>query len=71
MSTALPGQRAGQRPLRAAVATQRAIGRSLGTTGAMADTLVLHTEDGWQQVVIDPDHGGEVLVPYDFNSQEG
>lgn len=69
MSTALPGQRAGQRPMRAAIATQRAIGRAIGSSGALVDTFVLHTRDGWQQIVRDPDTGVETLAPYDF--QEG
>lgn len=70
MSTALPGQRAGQRPMRAAMATQRAIGRQLTSSGALVDTFVLHTrERGWEQIVQDPDTGAETLAPYEF--QEG
>lgn len=70
MST-LPGQRAGQRPLRAAVASQRAIGQRLSAAGALSDTLVLWTaQDGWQKVAHEAD-GRDHLVPYDFGSQEG
>lgn len=69
MSTALPGQRAGQRPMRAAVATQRAIGRAVGSAGGLVDAFVLHTPEGWRQIVQDPETGAEVLAPYDF--QEG
>lgn len=69
MSTALPGQRAGQRPMRAAVATQRAIGRAVGPSGGLAETFVLRTPEGWRQIVQDPETGAETLAPYDF--QEG
>jgi hypothetical protein len=69
MST-LPGQRAAQRPLRAAVASQRAIGRQLTSVQALSEELVLWTDDGWQKVVCD-DNGRDHLVPYDFGNQEG
>lgn len=68
--TTLPGQRAGQRPLRAAVAAQRAIGRQLTAVHAMSSELVLWTEDGWQQVACEDD-GRDHLIPYDFGTQEG
>lgn len=69
--TSLPGQRAGQRPMRAAVASQRAIGQRLNAVHAMAETLVLWTgDDGWQRVACEPD-GRDHLTPYDFGSQEG
>ncbi|MFF9265807.1 hypothetical protein [Streptomyces longwoodensis] len=69
MST-LPGQRAAQRPLRAAVASQRAIGRQLTSVQTLSEELVLWTDEGWQKVVCD-DNGRDHLVPYDFGNQEG
>lgn len=68
--TTLPGQRAGQRPIRAAVASQRAIGQRLTAVHAMSDTLVLWTDAGWQKVACEDD-GRDHLIPYDFGSQEG
>jgi hypothetical protein len=63
---ALPGQRAAQRPMRAAVAAQRAIGRSVTTSGGTTGRLVLNVGGGrWVEQVID-DKGQEQLVPYDF-----
>lgn len=69
MSAPLPGQRAGQRPLRAAIASQRAVGRRLGAVHAMSDTFVMETDEGWQRVACEPD-GRDHLVPYDFGNQE-
>lgn len=66
----LPGQRAGQRPIRAAIASQRAIGRALTSVQAMSDTLILWTEEGWQKVACEDD-GRDHLIPYDFGNQEG
>jgi len=55
---ALPGQRAAQRPMRAAVAAQRALGRAAATAGGIAGRMVLeiasrrwvvtHQKDGQQ-----------------------
>lgn len=68
--SALPGQRAGQRPVRAAVAAQRAIGQRLTAVHNMSDTLVLFTDEGWQKVACEDD-GRDHLVPYDFNAGGG
>ena len=62
---ALPGQRAAQRPMRAAVAAQRAIGRAVTTSGGTTSRLVMRVGGQWVEQVIDSD-GQEQLVPYDF-----
>lgn len=68
--TSLPGQRSGQRPIRAAVASQRAIGQRLTDSSAMSGTLILFTDEGWQKVACEDD-GRDHLIPYDFGNQEG
>ncbi|MFE2934952.1 hypothetical protein [Streptomyces sp. NPDC059278] len=62
---ALPGQRAAQRPIRAAVAAQRAIGRAVAASGGTAGRLVMNVGGRWVEQVIDG-QGQEHLVPYDF-----
>lgn len=68
MSTALPGQRAAQRPLRAAVQVQRAIGRAVASSGTSTSVLVLNVGGEWMQQVIDED-GQEQLVPYQLGGE--
>ncbi|MEU3220049.1 hypothetical protein [Streptomyces sp. NPDC006971] len=64
--TALAGQRAAQRPLRAAMAAQRAIGRSVASSGGTTGRLVMRVSGGrWMEQVID-DKGQEHLVPFAF-----
>ncbi|MFB6813123.1 hypothetical protein ACFCV8_01050 [Streptomyces sp. NPDC056347] len=63
--TALAGQRAAQRPLRAAVAAQRAIGRAVTSSGATSGRLVMRVGGRWMEQVID-DQGQETLVPFEF-----
>lgn len=62
---ALPGQRAAQRPMRAALAAQRAIGRAVTSSGGTTSRLVMNTGGGWVEQVID-EQGQEHLVPYEF-----
>ncbi|MEE1774438.1 hypothetical protein PUR34_41285 [Streptomyces sp. JV185] len=62
---ALPGQRAAQRPMRAAVSAQRAIGRSVTTSGGTTGRLVMWVDGRWVEQVID-DKGQEQLVPFEF-----
>lgn len=62
---ALPGQRAAQRPMRAAVAAQRAIGRAVTTSGGTTGRLVMRVDGRWVEQVID-DQGQEQLVPFEF-----
>lgn len=64
MSTPVPGQRVAQRPLRAAVATQAALGRSTNTSGAVSDSMILNVGGHWKQVVDD------YLVDYEFGSDD-
>ncbi|MFF8716152.1 hypothetical protein ACF07T_32675 [Streptomyces sp. NPDC015184] len=63
--TALAGQRAAQRPLRAAVAAQRAIGRAVTSSGGTSGRLVMRVAGGWMEQVID-EAGQEQLVPFVF-----
>lgn len=70
MSTAVPGQRAAQRPLRAAVASNSALGRAATAAGTMADKLILNVGGEWKQVVRDAD-GIEHLEPYTLGQDEG
>ncbi|MFJ8855090.1 hypothetical protein [Streptomyces sp. NPDC102437] len=63
--SALAGQRAAQRPLRAAVAAQRAIGRAVMSSGGTAGRLVMRVDGRWVEQVIDAD-GQEQLVPFEF-----
>ncbi|WP_019549818.1 MULTISPECIES: hypothetical protein [Streptomycetaceae] len=67
--SALPGQRAAQRPMRAAVSVQRAIGRTVADGGASTGVLVLNVGGEWMQQVIDED-GQEQLVPYQLDEGE-
>ncbi|MFE7105641.1 hypothetical protein ACFU98_10550 [Streptomyces sp. NPDC057575] len=62
---ALPGQRAAQRPMRAAVAAQRAIGRAVTTSGGTTGRLVMRVDGRWVEQVID-EAGQEQLVPFEF-----
>jgi hypothetical protein len=66
----LPGQRAAQRPMRAAVAAQRAIGRAVTASGGTASRLVMRVGGQWVEQVID-DQGQERLVPFEFNEEGG
>lgn len=68
-SAAVPGQRAAQRPLRAAVASNSALGRAAGASGAMADRMILNIGGQWNQVVRDAD-GIEHLEPYTLGQDE-
>lgn len=69
--SALPGQRAAQRPLRAAVAAQRAIGRAVTSSGGTSGRLVMQVDGGrWMEQVID-NQGQEQLVPFEFEPEEG
>jgi hypothetical protein len=63
MSTPLPGQRGGQRPLKAAMATQRAIGRSLTSTGVMTEGFLLHI-NGQLVVMTEDAQGVRTVEPY-------
>lgn len=64
MSTPLPGQRAAQSPLRAARASQAAMGRAASNASSMAATMILNVGGHWKQVVDD------VLVDYEFGSDD-
>jgi hypothetical protein len=66
--TALPGQRAAQRPLRAAVAAQRAIGRAVTGGGTSSTRLVLNVGGQWMEQTVN-DEGQEQLVPYEFGEE--
>jgi hypothetical protein len=50
----LPGQRAAQRPLRAAIAAQRRLGRATATGGGMAGRMVLDVDGRRWTVEIGP-----------------
>ncbi|ONK13123.1 hypothetical protein [Streptomyces sp. MP131-18] len=50
---AAPGQRAGQRPQRAAVAAQRALGRAALGDGAMAAVMTVRLGGRWWRVTHD------------------
>lgn len=63
MSTPLPGQRAGQRPLKAAVATQRAIGRSVMAAGGLTGGFLLHI-DGQLMEMTEDANGVRTVEPY-------
>lgn len=69
MSTALPGQRAAQRPMRAATAVQRTVGRTVADAGTSTSVLVLNVGGEWRRQVID-EEGQERLVPYEFGGEE-
>lgn len=47
--SALPGQRAAQRPLRAAKAAQAALGRAATATEAMSSVLVVNVRGRWMR----------------------
>lgn len=69
MSAPLPGQRAAQRPLRAAVAAQRAIGRSVSSSGGLVESLILNVGGEWKRVATGED-GSEHLEPYQLGQDE-
>ncbi|MFF2650610.1 hypothetical protein [Streptomyces sp. NPDC058045] len=70
-STALPGQRAAQRPLRAAIAAQAALGRAASRADSMASHVVLNIGGRWMQQTWTPD-GERQLTPYVLgHEQEG
>jgi hypothetical protein len=69
MSTAVPGQRMAQRPLRAAVAVQGALGRAANSAGVMADQMILNVGGEWKRVAFDAD-GIEYLEPYTLGQDE-
>lgn len=69
MSTAVPGQRAAQRPLRAAIASNSALGRAASASGAMVNQMILNVGGEWKQVVRDAD-GMEHLEPYVLGQDE-
>ncbi|MFJ9719889.1 hypothetical protein ACIRPQ_28855 [Streptomyces sp. NPDC101213] len=71
MSTPVPGQRAAQRPLRAAVAVQRSVGRALNSTSSVSEVVILQTDEGWRQIVFDEETGQERLVPYEMSEESG
>jgi len=70
VSTPLPGQRAAQRPMQAATASQRAIGRAVTATGGVVETLILNVGGEWRRVATDPETGSESLVPYELGQDE-
>lgn len=67
--SALPGQRAAQPPMRAAVSVQRAVGRAVAAGGSSTSVLVLNIGGTWMRQVIDDD-GQEQLVPYQLDEGE-
>lgn len=69
MSAPLPGQRAAQRPLRAAVASQAAIGRSVASSGGVVESLILNVGGRFMRVVTD-ENGLEGLEPYELGQDE-
>lgn len=66
MATPLPGQRAAQRPIQAAMASQRALGRSAGSTGTVADLVIANIGGRFMRSVTQPD-GSQTWEPYDIN----
>jgi len=64
MTSPLPGQRAGQQPMRAALAAQRAVGRAANASSAVTSHLLINVRGQWWCQHID-DQGQEHLVPYD------
>lgn len=72
MSAVLPGQRAAQRPLRAAKASQAALGRAATGGGAQVSQILARFEDGWTRLTVNED-GVREEAPYepgDPNSSE-
>ena len=67
--SALPGQRAAQPPMRAAVSVQRAVGRAVAAGGGTSSSLVLNVGGRGMRQVIDDD-GQEQLVPYQLDEGE-
>ncbi|NGO71351.1 hypothetical protein [Streptomyces boncukensis] len=67
--TALPGQRAAQRPMRAAVSVQRTLGRALHDSSASSSVLILNVAGRWMRQVVD-EEGQERLVPYELGGGE-
>lgn len=64
MSAPLPGQRAGQHPLRAAVASQRAIGRAVSASGGYAEVLLVVLDGQVMRITEDAD-GNQQVTPYE------
>jgi hypothetical protein len=50
---ARPGQRAGQRPQRAAIAAQRALGRAARDGGGLSTAMTVRIEGRWWRVSYD------------------
>lgn len=69
MSNALPGQRAAQRPMQAAMASQRALGRAAGPSGVVTDLMIINVDGLFMRVVNNPD-GSQDLEPYDIDQTE-
>lgn len=63
MTIPVPGQRAGQRPLKAAIATQRSIGRSVASSGVMSEGFLLHI-DGQLMHMTEDAAGVRTVTPY-------
>ncbi|MFI7278500.1 hypothetical protein [Streptomyces sp. NPDC049879] len=70
MTHPLPGQRAGQQPMRAAVQAQRAIGRAVTFTGAMSGQLILYVNGEWMRHAVDEETGRDRLEPYALDSEQ-
>lgn len=64
MSRPLPGQRAAQRPMRAAMSSQRAVGRAVNAQGSVSTTLIMNVGGRWFRVGVD-ERGREHLNPCD------
>ncbi|TBO60920.1 hypothetical protein EYS09_03890 [Streptomyces kasugaensis] len=56
MSAPVAGQRAGQRPMRAAVAAQRALGRMAADQSSISGELIVNIDGRWFRQYVD-DHG--------------
>lgn len=63
MTLPVPGQRAGQRPFKAAMATQRTIGRALTSSGVMSEGFLLHIDGQLMRMTEDAD-GVRTVEPY-------
>ncbi|MFG2225395.1 hypothetical protein [Streptomyces sp. NPDC048644] len=53
MSITAPGQRAGQRAMRAAVASQRALGRAAADGSGMSGELIFNVRGQWYRQFVD------------------
>lgn len=69
MSTPVPGQRMAQRPMRAAMASQAALGRSAAAAGSLTDQMILNVGGAWKRVATDAD-GNDHLEPYELGQDE-